>query len=177
MVAGGSAPEREVVMYRNLLVTHDGSEVADAAIPHAIALALAGDADVLLLRVAESPALAIAGFGAQDWREGMEEGTLATSGAATAHREHAEAEESLARLRMRFLAAGVRAIDTLVLDGDPGTLIVETAATHDRDLIVMATHGRSGARRALLGSVADYVVRHQRGCPVVLCRPEIEDPS
>jgi nucleotide-binding universal stress UspA family protein len=164
-------------MYHHLLVTHDGSDVADAAVAHAIALALAGNADVLLLRVADSPALAIAGLGAQGWRERMEDGTLATAGAEAAREEHDEAEESLASLRMRFLAAGVAAVDTLVVEGEPGPKIVEAAAAHERDLIVMATHGRSGVQRALLGSVADYVVRHQRGCPVVLCCPETEDPA
>ena len=174
----GLRSEREVsAVYHKLLVTHDGSDVADIAVPHAIALALAVDAEVLLLRVVDSPAQAMAGLGAQAWREAMDDGTLATAGASSTRQQHEEAQASLAGLRMRFLAAGIGSVETLVVEGDPGKVIVETAAEHGRDLIVMATHGRSGVRRALLGSVADYVVRHQRGCPVVLCCPEADDPA
>lgn len=39
------------------------------------------------------------------------------------------------------------------------------------DAVVMATHGRTGLRRALLGSVADHVVSHLVGTPVVVVRP------
>lgn len=39
------------------------------------------------------------------------------------------------------------------------------------EVIVMATHGRAGIRRALLGSVADHVMAHLRGSAVLLVRP------
>ena len=53
-----------------------------------------------------------------------------------------------------------------------------TAADLGCDLVVMATHGRSGIERALLGSVADQVVRHARGFAVLLVRPEEDaEPS
>ena len=61
-------------------------------------------------------------------------------------------------------------VSTLVVEGDAGTAIVDTAQREACDVIVMATHGRSGIVRALLGSVADHVVRHA-DCAVLLCRP------
>ncbi|MBX3463664.1 MAG: universal stress protein [Planctomycetes bacterium] len=60
---------------------------------------------------------------------------------------------------------------TLVLDGsDVARAIVDHAAATKADYIAMATHGRSGLRRLLLGSVAELVLRHSR-VPVVLYPP------
>ena len=53
----------------------------------------------------------------------------------------------------------------LVRTGNPGRRIVELAEDHDADLLVIATHGRTGLRRVLLGSVAEQVIR-QAPCPV-----------
>jgi nucleotide-binding universal stress UspA family protein len=53
----------------------------------------------------------------------------------------------------------------LVRTGHPARRIVELAEDHDADLLVIATHGRTGLRRVLLGSVAERVIR-QAPCPV-----------
>lgn len=59
-----------------------------------------------------------------------------------------------------------------VVVGDPGTMIVEYADDAGAELIVIPSHGRSGIKRVVLGSVAERVVRHAR-CPVyVLRRPD-----
>ena len=57
----------------------------------------------------------------------------------------------------------------LVAVGDPAEEIVRAAGTLSVDLIVLATHGRSGMRHLLLGSVAEKVVRRAR-CPVLTVR-------
>lgn len=54
-----------------------------------------------------------------------------------------------------------------ILEGNPGPKIVQ--ATPGAEACVMGTHGRSGVVRALMGSVAEYVMRHAR-CPVVLVK-------
>lgn len=64
-------------------------------------------------------------------------------------------------------------IETHVLGGEPGPAIVAIANDCDVDLIVMGTHGRSGLRRMLMGSVAEYVLRHA-GCPVLTMKPGTE---
>jgi nucleotide-binding universal stress UspA family protein len=61
-------------------------------------------------------------------------------------------------------------IETRVLVGSPGPAIVETAKAVQADLIVMGTHGRSGLMRVLMGSVAEYVLRHAL-CPVLTIKP------
>lgn len=51
-------------------------------------------------------------------------------------------------------------VDTMVVEArDPAAAITDTAASKDADMIVMCTHGRTGAARWLLGSTADRVIR------------------
>jgi hypothetical protein len=64
-------------------------------------------------------------------------------------------------------------VRTLLDGGFPIEAIVAAALTEDIDLIVMATHGRRGLARWLLGSVADEVVRFA-SCPVLLVRQNKE---
>lgn len=65
-------------------------------------------------------------------------------------------------------------IKTRVLVGSAGPAIVETAKAVQADLIVMGTHGRSGLMRVLMGSVAEYVLRHAP-CPVLAIKPKVAD--
>jgi universal stress protein A len=64
-------------------------------------------------------------------------------------------------------------VQTLVKVGPADEKIVETAQEKAADLIVMATHGRTGLYHALMGSVAEKVVR-QAPCPVLTIRPKGE---
>jgi universal stress protein A len=74
----------------------------------------------------------------------------------------------------------------LVIAPAPGEIIVETAQREPCDLIVLGTHGRTGLRRVLMGSVAEAVMR-QAPCPVLTVRmpvpavtprvpPPVEEP-
>jgi universal stress protein A len=73
-------------------------------------------------------------------------------------------------------AAGKRldskvAYEVIVRGGIPETVILEVAAELDPDLIVMATHGRTGLAHLILGSVAETVVR-EAACPVLTVKPK-----
>lgn len=57
-------------------------------------------------------------------------------------------------------------IETVLLEGDPGTEICRFAAERGVDVIVLGTRGRGGLKRAILGSVSDHVVRNAP-CPVL----------
>jgi nucleotide-binding universal stress UspA family protein len=63
-----------------------------------------------------------------------------------------------------------------LLTGAPGREIVWLAAHVEADLVVVGTHGRTGLKRVLLGSVAERVVR-TAGCPVFVERATHHDPS
>lgn len=71
-----------------------------------------------------------------------------------------------------FLASNkIEGVTTSVEVGPDGTRIVEYADEHEADLIVIPSHGRSGLKRALLGSVAERVIRHAH-CPTLVLRRE-----
>lgn len=63
-------------------------------------------------------------------------------------------------------------IDHQLLYGDPVEEIVRLASESGANLIVMGTHGRTGLRRVLLGSVAEKVLR-TASCPVMTVRPDL----
>jgi len=75
-------------------------------------------------------------------------------------------EERLTALGANVRQAGVQYLSTTLV-GDPPDEINSYARRVVADLIVVGTHGRTGIRRALLGSVAEQVVRRAR-CPVVV---------
>jgi nucleotide-binding universal stress UspA family protein len=126
-------------MYDRILFPTDGSEAADDALPYALAIARHHDATLHVLHVADTnqDSLTLLGDEVIDVLE--REGERIVEAAATRVRE-----------------AGVAA-DTRVAQGDPALTIADYAETADTDLIVMATHGRSGLDRVLLGSVTEGV--------------------
>ncbi len=63
----------------------------------------------------------------------------------------------------------IGAVQTRVIEGNPGSALCALAEEVSADAIVLGTRGRSGIRRALLGSVSDYVVRNAP-CAVVIAR-------
>ena len=71
------------------------------------------------------------------------------------------------------LAASVP-VESFIRVGRAWKEIVETAKTQGTDLIIVSTHGYTGLQHALLGSVAEKVVRHAP-CPVLVVRPEEHD--
>ena len=156
-------------MYQRIRLTSDGSDVARAALPHAAALASIAGATVVLVAAVDS---------LQELRaEGLPTGWLDLGGALSAGQIEAAIEdqrrlaaEHLEELRAELLAAGVANVEQQIVSGSAGDAIVVAASELSCDAIVMATHGRGGLGRALLGSVTDTVVRHAP-CPVLLVRP------
>ena len=157
-------------MYRKILVTLDGSDLSEAAIPHAVSVAKASSAPLVLLQVVDSVAHIMtqatpAGF---DLGGGAMTAQVAEE-AVSAQREGAQEFLSVAKAKIE--AEGVANVTTELAEGSPGDAIVDAAERLGCDLIVMATHGRSGLGRVLLGSVADHVVRHAPNAAVLLVRP------
>lgn len=82
-------------------------------------------------------------------------------------REKAAAQEAASIVKTAAAALGVPDARTETLVGDPGTAICDLAASEGARAIVMGSRGRGGFKRAVLGSVSDYVVRNAP-CPVVV---------
>jgi nucleotide-binding universal stress UspA family protein len=76
-----------------------------------------------------------------------------------------EAREYLDDIRERFSIPGVH-LETMDVEGDAASMIVDTAIDEEVDLIVMSTHGWSGFKKWMLGSVTERVL-HSGSCPVL----------
>lgn len=83
-------------------------------------------------------------------------------------RHEGDAEKLLDAARERAAEAGLE-LETEILDGDVAKAIIEYAGERDVDHIVLGSHGRTGARRILLGSVAEKIVRRSP-VPVTVVR-------
>lgn len=138
---------------KKLLVATDFSECAEQALDYAVALAGALGAKLHLLHVIVIPAMAIPEVGVAVTNTLIE---------STVQEQQAALDKSAAR----HAAAG---IETLLRTGDARDMIVDVAREIGADLIVMGTHGRRGVRRALIGSIAESVVR-TAPCPVLTTR-------
>lgn len=100
---------------------------------------------------------------------------LGTLPLSTPDAEIADLKDQLQKAIHEMIAADgvlkVAAVVAHVVVASPARAIVSLAAEIDADLIVVGTHGRRGIRRAILGSVAEEVVR-TAGCPVFAVRPK-----
>jgi nucleotide-binding universal stress UspA family protein len=152
------------IALNRMVVTLDGSKLAEGVLDTALELAEALGLPMVLKRVIgvrmdlESPYIPHA---AHAYHEQVE-------------RERKEAREYLAQLAedLRSRGATIAALD--VDQGPAARTILDTLDPDGRDLLAMATHGRGGLRRMILGSVSDKVVRAAVG-PVLLVRPDGEE--
>jgi nucleotide-binding universal stress UspA family protein len=137
---------------RHILVPTDFSAMSDAALDQALDLAESTGADILLLHVFEPPKL--------DLPEAM------VTGAADATDRILARAEKLLDSTMASRRSRKVAIDGVVESGKPWRVIVDTASRLEDGLVVMATHGRTGIPRMILGSVTEKVLR-AAPCPVL----------
>ena len=148
-----------------ILVPVDFSVHSDRALAYATTLAVRLGASLSFLHVVEDPIVTGA------WSSEVYVPNLAEL--RDQQLEHAT--ERLQQLRTAAGTGGVTA-DSTVLVGRPAGTIVEHARTGGFDLIVMATHGRTGFSHLLMGSVAEHVVRRAI-CPVLTVRTDAANPE
>ena len=158
-------------MYRNILVPLDGSELAECVFPHVEAIAAGFQAErVTLIRAIEPSELLSSHFV-------LPEAALAPTsvvGEFAKARKRAESEgEAAAKRYLQQLASRLTCdkakLRTTVVVGKAAETIADYATNNGIDLIVLATHGRSGVSRWILGSTADRILRS--ACvPVLMVR-------
>ena len=155
-------------MYANILLSTDGSDVARKGVKHGIGLAKALDAKVTVITVTEPLPVFIYGSGdAPGWSlSPIDLG----SGQVSEWIPSQEEVDSFNASRMAFAGGvldearamaqqtGISAELLHVPDAHPATAIIETARSRGCDLIVMASHGRRGLRKLLLGSQTSEVL-------------------
>lgn len=84
-------------------------------------------------------------------------------------RQATEADQLVKQAGERITAPGRLSVETTIAEGDPRTAIVDVADEWQADVIVVGSHGRTGLKRLMLGSVAQSVVAHAH-CSVEVVR-------
>jgi nucleotide-binding universal stress UspA family protein len=144
-------------MYKKILVPLDGSPLAEGVLPHALALANAEGAEIVILRVAADPAAEFA----------FSDPSLASDMVKDLE---ADTTKYMSEITSKLKSQGAK-ISAITREGAIAETILAVADEVGADVIAMSTHGRSGMRRWLMGSIADRVVNHSH-IPVMLIRPQ-----
>lgn len=156
-------------MFKRILVPVDGSRFGSKPLEYAIDIARRFDAEVVILHVVK-PAVPVTA-------PTFTYGAISPATAEIAVKAAEDEEKRNVSRSKRYLSRKAREIKSSrvdasyrVLVGDPSTSIMDFSKKEKIDLIVMSTHGKSGLKRAFLGSVADAVIR-ESGKPVLVIRP------
>lgn len=137
---------------KNILVPHDFSEASEAALAYAADIARLTGAKLHLLHVSDKARLELG----MEYPLGVE----------------ASLEEAMRERLLRIMAPREQAEfrpELQIRSGVPHAEIIRYVDDYDIDLIVMGTHGRGFVAHAVMGSVAEKVVRHAP-CPVLTVR-------
>jgi nucleotide-binding universal stress UspA family protein len=146
-------------MYRRIMVPLDGSKLAECVLPHAQEIAKLSKASIELVQVIEPVELPTRGglaLSVDDIRQ------------IESHSKK-DADKYLRELVGRLKNAGIRA-RSKVLIGKAADSLIDYTHESNFDLIIMATHGRSGISRWIWGSVAERIL-HSSSIPVLIIRP------
>jgi nucleotide-binding universal stress UspA family protein len=149
--------------FHKILVPHDGSEHATRALGLAADLASGSDGRLIVLR-AIAPFLSFAELGAEE-----ETPWIPPEEVVEKELEHLESI-----VRKALSGRAPTSVECRVVVGDAFSSILDGA--READLIVMATHGRTGLEHLVIGSVAEKVVRHAP-VPVLTIGKEVPSPK
>lgn len=144
-------------MFKHILLPLDGSDVAEKALPMAEALAKLHQAKLLLVSV-PTMEQALAGHGMLDAYH------LVMTSEPSRRRITGYLENKKAALIEKGFEVDIKVVNGLLSVAE---MIATTADVSNCDLIVMTSHGYSGIRRLVLGSVAEGVLHHAL-CPVLV---------
>jgi nucleotide-binding universal stress UspA family protein len=140
-------------MFKKILVCLDGSKLAEQVLPYATDVALGCGSKMVLLQVVASGVSISPGVSVQ-----------------TPLSLEQDAKDYLAGVASSLMMGGL-SVEWTAVEGKPGEAIIKYANETGVDLIAIATHGRSGLRQVVFGSVAQHVVR-ESGLPILLTRPK-----
>lgn len=162
-----------------VLIPLDGSALSRQILYHIQRMMSTEQTELVLLRVTEppvgqvpTPPRPMSVMWTEPYYESRVDAELAhhpTFATQVWENVRADAEHGLADDVKLLVQQGYR-VSVIVRFGEPAATIIETAEQEQVDLVAMATHGRTGVRRLVLGSVAETVMRGV-GVPVLLVRP------
>jgi nucleotide-binding universal stress UspA family protein len=149
-------------MYNKILVPLDGSELAECVLPHVESIAKGCHTNnIIFIRAVEPVVLPVADgeyFSSNVWTQ-------------IESQEKATAVNYLNEIVNRVQYEGIN-VEAKVILGRVAESIVDFAIKNDIDLIIIATHGRSGVNRWLRGSVANRILHAIRSPVLIIPPPE-----
>jgi nucleotide-binding universal stress UspA family protein len=143
-------------MYKRILIATDGSDKSKMAAQEGIDLAKGLGAEVLAVNIVNEVVIASAVRQLGSDRKEVEDKLVASG------------KKAVDDIKKMGDAAGVK-IDSIVRMGSPANMVIDVARTEGADLIVMGSHGESGASKLLIGSVVQKVL-YWATIPVLVVR-------
>jgi len=157
MTSPAVLPEPQpAVSLKNILLATDFSAASEKAFPYAVAMARRHGAKIALMHVISPDSVSFVP-------------------APTAERQRYEEERQLENLASRSELNQIPH-ETILRAGSVGSVLSSVIHEQEIDLVILATHGRSGLKKLVLGSVAEEVVRRAE-CPVLTVGPHIDTTS
>jgi nucleotide-binding universal stress UspA family protein len=148
-------------MFQKILVCLDGSKLAEQILPYAAEQAARFGSSLVMFQVVTLASVP-APTGIESVPVAVPDNLLAEAEAA--------AKDYLDVLALPLREKGLK-VQCVTVIGHPAESIVSYAEENRFDLVALATHGRSGLKRLVFGSVADYVIR-KSGRPILLIKPK-----
>jgi nucleotide-binding universal stress UspA family protein len=164
----GEVDLTQEVKFGRMLIPLDGSELAEQILDPATVIAAATNAEITLLRVVQQ--FTPDSYVLHSRRMSRIRPALLKQLQEVDRQERTRAEEYLDQVAGRLRVRSLTVITRLVSHLQPATAILDDASAQNVDLIALATHGRGGLKRLLVGSVADKVLRGAI-TPVLVYRP------
>lgn len=153
-------------MFKCILVPLDGSRLSNRALSYAIDIAKRYQSKLIVMRVVP-PATVVPSSSATEIGIDPAAARIAVQSARIQDRANVERVRKYLQQKLRTITGqGIEGSYHIAV-GEPGKSIIQHAAEVKVSLIVMMTSGKGGLKRAILGSVADEVVR-KAGAPVLL---------
>jgi nucleotide-binding universal stress UspA family protein len=151
-------------MFKTILLPTDGSDISRQAVLEALDYARCSGASIVALSVAEPyPSVPVV------------DGALVIDPGVDSRELQAQARRNVDAIASAARAAGVPCTTQVALSFHPHEEIIAAAQTHGCDVIFMASHGRRGLGRLLVGSVAQKVLAYAP-VPVLVLRPALAGP-
>jgi nucleotide-binding universal stress UspA family protein len=148
-------------MFQKILVCLDGSKLAEQILPYAAEQASRFGSSLVLFQVVSLASVPTP--------TGIESVPVAVPDNLLQEAE-AAAKDYLDGAALPLRDRGLK-VQCATMVGHPAESIVSYAEENKFDLVALATHGRSGLKRLVFGSVADYVIR-KSGRPILLIKPK-----
>ena len=147
-------------MYKKVLVPLDGSELAGCVLDHVRALVKEGSAgEITLFNVVKVDTSYVELYGKNFDVNAMREALFAS------------ARKYLAKIESQLSSEGIKVKSESLESNSPAYIITEYAEKNGIELIIMGTHGYTGLKKLIMGSVASQVL-NSSPVPVLLIRPK-----